>query len=67
MSADQWLCTKEVAQIIGFSAATLKRWRAVGTGPRHAVIGRSVRYRLRDVEAWLQTMRRDGERHAMMK
>ena len=67
MSEDRWLCTKEVAQFLGFSDRTLKSWRALGTGSPHSVIGRSVRYRLRDVEAWLQTMRRDVSRNAMRK
>ena len=33
--------------------ATLQSWRASRTGPRGYRIGRHVRYRREDVEAWL--------------
>jgi hypothetical protein len=49
--------------IVGFDVAskilgdvpinTLKDWRAKGRGPRSAVIAGRVRYRVADLEAWL--------------
>ncbi|ORB36283.1 helix-turn-helix transcriptional regulator [Mycobacterium persicum] len=41
------------APIVGVSPATLKTWRHKGIGPPYVVIGKRVRYRVRDLEAWL--------------
>ena len=38
-----------------FSVETLKRWRRIRYGPPFMYIGRDVRYRLADVEAWEKT------------
>lgn len=45
--------SREVADYLGYSIGTLRNWRSQGRGPRF--IGRKdgVRYRWRDVEAWL--------------
>ncbi|POX92300.1 hypothetical protein C3477_27410 [Mycobacterium kansasii] len=37
----------------GVAVATLRDWRAKGRGPRSAVIAGKVRYRVADLEAWL--------------
>jgi predicted DNA-binding transcriptional regulator AlpA len=42
-----------VATVVGNTPATLELWRSVGRGPRFVKLGRSVRYRKRDVERWL--------------
>lgn len=41
------------APMIGVNAATLKTWRRRGIGPPYVRFGNRVRYRVRDVEAWL--------------
>lgn len=38
--------------------ATLSRWRYAGKGPRFVKVGRLVRYKLSDVEAWLSQQER---------
>jgi hypothetical protein len=38
-----------------FPVETLKRWRRTGDGPRFLRVGRHIRYRLTDVEAWEKT------------
>ena len=44
----------EAGELLGISPRTLQAWRVRGTaGPRFCKIGRSVRYRRRDIEAWL--------------
>lgn len=44
----------ELGARIGTSTAVLANWRYMGTGPRFVKLGgRSVRYRVSDVEAWL--------------
>ena len=48
------LTTDELAERLGgdFSVETVKRWRKTGTGPKYIRVGKHVRYRLADVEAW---------------
>lgn len=50
---EEMLSEKEAAIAIGFSSETLRQWRRRGGGPRFFTIGRSIRYRRSDVEAWL--------------
>lgn len=50
---EEMLSEKEAARAIGFSAETLRQWRRRGGGPRFFTIGRAIRYRKSDVEAWL--------------
>ena len=45
----------EVADYLGVPRATLYGWRYKGTGPRAMRVGRHLRYRRADVEAWLET------------
>jgi predicted DNA-binding transcriptional regulator AlpA len=49
----------EVAVFLQVPPKTLHRWRSVGEGPPALKVGRHLRYRWRDVEAWLET-RADG-------
>jgi excisionase family DNA binding protein len=48
------LTTEELAERLGgdFSAETVKRWRKTGDGPRFIRVGKHVRYRETDIEAW---------------
>lgn len=43
----------EVEEIYGLKVATLRGWRFRGLGPRFLKLGRSVRYRAADIEAWI--------------
>ena len=45
----------DVARITGLSAASARRWRVLGRGPRHLKIGAAVRYDPKDVLAWLSS------------
>ncbi|HBJ92375.1 MAG TPA: hypothetical protein DDZ43_05820, partial [Hyphomonadaceae bacterium] len=45
--------TTELARRIDVSEVTLARMRMQGDGPAFIRIGRSVKYRWEDVEAWL--------------
>ncbi|MEM8995835.1 MAG: helix-turn-helix domain-containing protein [Acidobacteriota bacterium] len=55
---DPFLITAEVGKLTNQSTRTLEKWRQNGTGPSYFRMGRSVRYRLSDVEAWLEQCRR---------
>ncbi len=50
------LVTKQVADRLGISASTLEKARSTGIGnyPPYIKVGRNVRYRPADVEAWLE-------------
>jgi excisionase family DNA binding protein len=44
----------EVARFLGLPVRTIYRWRTRGEGPRGYRVGRHVRYRIADVEDWLE-------------
>jgi hypothetical protein len=57
--ADDAVFEDVAAEICGRSPGTLMNWRSQGIGPqpyRHGATGR-VRYRLRDIAAWLDSHR----------
>lgn len=54
----------EVATFLGVPPRTLGQWRYLGTGPRFVRVGRFVRYRWSDVEAWLANQTRNSTRSA---
>lgn len=43
-----------LAGYIGIPVASVYGWRYRGVGPRAIKVGRHLRYRRRDVEAWLE-------------
>lgn len=47
--------TPEAATYLNVQPATLEQWRWNGRGPRFVKIGRSVRYRIADLEAFLDS------------
>lgn len=46
----------QVAEYQDMSLGSLRKWRLVREGPKFVRIGRTVRYRRRDVDAWLDSM-----------
>jgi predicted DNA-binding transcriptional regulator AlpA len=50
---DALLTPAEVAERVRRPIATVRFWRAAGTGPKSANIGGRVLYRASDVEAWI--------------
>jgi len=54
----QFIDEKRVAELTGFSLSTLRAWRFQGRGPvYHKIDGRSVRYKVEDVEAFMESYR----------
>lgn len=45
----EWL-----AEYLGVPVQTVYSWRTTGKGPRAIRVGRHLRYRAADVEAWLE-------------
>ena len=62
MAADNLLegmvSRQELAQQLGLSADTLRRWETEGDGPASIRVGRRVLYRVTVVNAWLRARER---------
>jgi hypothetical protein len=55
-----FLTEKEVAKQIKVSLASLRRWRLLQRGPRFVKVGALVRYRVGDLEQWMETLPTGG-------
>ena len=57
-----WLLIREseLAERWRTSQRTLQRWRKEAYGPAHIVIGGTIRYRIADILAFEERMRRGG-------
>ncbi len=53
-----------LAEHLDISEETLAKWRYLGKGPRWLKIGKHVRYRREDVDAWLVDQQADPGRPA---
>ena len=51
----QILNETEVAEMLRCTKAALRRWRREGRGPRFIRVGRLIRYRMPDVEEFLES------------
>ena len=49
-----YLRTQDAAQILGFSKATLEKFRLTGGGPKFYKLGRAVRYTHTDLIEWAE-------------
>lgn len=47
------LSPTELAEYLKIPVKTIYNWRSEGTGPRGIRVGRHVRFRRTDIEAWL--------------
>lgn len=52
------LSTEAVSAHIDIPVATLNTWRSLGKGPVFYQLGKLIRYRLSDVEFWINSNRR---------
>lgn len=57
MSDTQLMTTQQVADYLSVPLGTLYQWRHAGSGPRGFRVGRHVRFRRADVDAWLESRR----------
>jgi len=51
----------------GLKPNTLEIWRIQGVGPKYVKVGRLVRYRLEDLDAYLQAQTRSSTTQAPLK
>jgi hypothetical protein len=58
---DALLCTVEAAFMLGLSPRTLEAFRLRGGGPPYVALTRkAIRYKRRDLDAWIESRRRVG-------
>lgn len=50
--------TRSAASYLGLQPSTLEAWRVRGGGPRFLKLGRSVRYRQTDLDAFIESAAR---------
>lgn len=55
----------EVGRVLGIPTATLANWRCAGTGPPFLRVGRHVRYRHGDLDAWIDARVRTPGRQSV--
>jgi len=58
--AVDFLNENQVAQRLGVSIATVRRWRSLNIGPRFRKIGVSVRYPTDDLNTWIEAQPSGG-------
>lgn len=51
------ITTREAAKYLGLSSSTLNKWRCHGGGPEFLKLGRAVRYRFEDLDAFVAVRR----------
>ena len=54
---DRWLSVGEIAEYLGVPVKTIYEWRQTGRGPVGLRIGRHVKFRISDVQAWVDGLR----------
>lgn len=54
-AVSEFLDEKGLCTLIAISSVTATKWRAKAKGPPFIKVGRLVRYRRSDVDAWLRT------------
>jgi DNA-binding transcriptional MerR regulator len=53
VDVDALLAEVYAAELLGLSSRTLQAWRTKGIGPAFVRAGRAIRYRRRDLIAWM--------------
>lgn len=54
-TTSQNLTTPQAAAYLGLQPATLEQWRWSGRGPRFIKLGRACRYRVADLDAYMES------------
>jgi len=60
MQNTDFLNTRQAAKLVGLAPNTLEIWRLRGCGPKYIKFGRAVRYRLTDLESYIQAQTRQS-------
>jgi predicted site-specific integrase-resolvase len=57
-----YLTREEAAEALQIHPFTLKRWRMRGYGPQGVKVGGRLRYRMSDIQSWLDSLGDDQQR-----
>lgn len=57
---DHLLSITDLAELLGVPVATVRWWLHQGTGPAYYKLGRHPKFRLSDIDRWLEARRRTG-------
>lgn len=52
---DTILSVSELSALVQVPVPTIYKWRATGRGPRALRVGKHLRFRMSDVDAWLES------------
>jgi excisionase family DNA binding protein len=52
---EKLLSRRELAELLGVPAQSVASWASQGIGPTYVIVGRHARYRVSDVERWLES------------
>ena len=53
-TATDWMSLESIAEELGMPIRTIYSWRSRGEGPRGYRLGKHIRVRRTDLEAWLE-------------
>jgi excisionase family DNA binding protein len=67
LDSDPLLTAQHLAEYLDIPVGTLYAWRKRGEGPQGFRVGRHLRYRWSDVQAWVSARIRDATRHPGMR
>ena len=60
LAAKRFITDVEIEHAYGIPRKTLQNWRVLGKGPRFRKFGSGVRYKVSDVEAWVESLPSGG-------
>jgi predicted DNA-binding transcriptional regulator AlpA len=61
MGEQNLITIPRLAELLGVAISTIHYYRANGLGPRAVKLGRLVRYRISDVQEWLEALENQGK------
>ncbi len=64
--AHQLMTSADVSAMLAVPVGTLDQWAYRSVGPAYLKVGKHRRYRLEDVQSWLDGQRRGGTREAVI-
>jgi len=60
LATKRFITDVEIEHAYGIPRKTLQNWRVLGKGPRFRKFGSGVRYKVSDVEAWVESLPSGG-------
>ena len=60
LAAKRFITDVEIEHAYGIPRKTLQNWRVLGKGPRFRKFGSGVRYKVSEVEAWVESLPSGG-------